>query len=524
MALIGKIAIAMTVNTQKFGQGLKGAAGQLVGFQARIESTGHALQGLFAAAAGIGAAAGLKKMVMTASDLNENMSKTEAIFGTGSKAVVHAADEMAAAFGTSRNQFLDAAGRMGGLFKGAGYTADEAANLSVQFTKLSADASSFYNLPFDQAFTKIRAGLSGESEPLKDLGILMNEDMVKAQAFAMGLAKQGQELSNQAKVQARAAIIARGLADAQGDLAKTADGVANRTRELGGRIENLAGAMGTSLQPIAQTVLGDMSTAVDALGLAWQDNSSAVIAWAQSAIGGIAGTAGSMGILQRSIGFAANAWDVLRLGFYAAQSYITEGIAKLVDGLRWFVRTLAGTMQGFASFLQSSWLPGAALMGDSLSILAKGLADVGKASDTFTKTLSEDLHRLADDQWAGFQKKLAEAWPSESVDKYFAQAQQKTADLRKAMAAAPKAALAAAPAAGGLAKKTEQKHAEAMVAGSREATNAILRSRYGSSPEARPAEATAKNTARTVQVLEQISSYVGARAGGAAKLLFGGNF
>lgn len=498
MALIGKIAIAMAVNTQKFGQGLKTAQGQLVGFQAKVESTGHALQALFAGAAAIGAAEGLRKMVTTASDLNENISKTQAIFGSGSKTVVQAADEMAAAFGVSKNEFLDASSRMGGLLKGAGYSAQEAADLSVQFTKLSADASSFHNLPFDQAFGKLRAGLSGESEPLKDLGILMNEDMVKAQAFAMGLAKQGQELSNQAKVQARAAIIARGLADAQGDLARTADGVANRTRELQGRMENLSGAIGTTLQPIAQSVLGEMSTAVDALSIAWAENSASVIGWAKSAIGSIGGTAGSMGVLQRAIGFVADAWDVLRLGFYAAQSYITGGLAHIVDGLAhlgrgidWIVEKLTGMKAGLGDFL-----------------------------DTF----GEDLHRLSDEQWKGFQKKLAQPWPSESIDGYFAKAQAKTQALRKSIAAVPKTALAAAPAAatGSKSKDSGPRYSEALLAGSREATNAVLRSRYGGGAEARPQEQTAKNTAETVRVLRQIAATSGAnKMPGVPGLLFG---
>lgn len=502
MALIGKIAIAMAVDTKKLGAGLKTAQGMVGSFQAKIEQSGGALKALLAGAAAYKAAEGIKSMVLTASDLNENMSKTQAIFGSGAKTVVAAADEMAAAFGTSKNEFLDAAGRMGGLFKGAGYSADEAAQLSVQFTKLAGDASSFFNLPFSDAFTKIRAGLSGESEPLKDLGILMNEDMVKAQAFAMGLGKAGQELSNQAKIQARAAIIARGLADAQGDLAKTADGVANRTRELSGRMTNLAATMGTSLQPIAQAVLGEMSTAVGALSIAWEENQSAIVAWATQAIGGVGETGKSMGMLQRAIGFIADSWNLMRLGFLAAQSYIVAGLAKLSEAL-------AYTAENIRSLMSGDWIttlaPGLTMLFDLVDDRIKKSIE---NSSVYFKAIGEDLKKLGGQEWEGFEKKLAQKWPSESINEYFDKASKRTKALRDEMARVPRAAVEPAPDA---AKVGKTHFASQMTAGSREAANAVLRSRYGASVESKGPEAqTAKNTAKTNDLLSQIlSSAVG---------------
>jgi len=203
MALIGSIAIAMAVDTRKLKAGLDQGSLMIGKFSGSVSGLGNVLGTVFAGVAVGKAVEGIRKMISGGSGLAENMSKVEAIFGSGSRTVVAAADEMAAAFGTSKNEFLDAAGKLGGLFKGAGFAKEEASGLSVEFIKLASDASSFFNLDFGTAFNKIRSGLAGESEPLKDLGILMNEDGVKAQAMAMGLAKAGQELSSQAKVQAR---------------------------------------------------------------------------------------------------------------------------------------------------------------------------------------------------------------------------------------------------------------------------------------------------------------------------------
>lgn len=500
MALIGKIAIAMGVNTRPLAAGLAKSAGMVTGFQAKIEQTGGALKALFAGAAAYGAAKALKSMVGMASDLNENMSKTHAIFGSGAKTVVAAADEMAAAFGTSKNEFLDASAKMGGLFKGAGFAADEAARLSVNWTKLAADASSFFNLSFGEAFAKIRSGLSGESEPLKDLGILMNEDMVKAQALAMGLGKAGQELSNQAKIQARAAIIAKGLADAQGDLARTADDVANASRGLTGRIENLASAMGTALLPIAQTVLGEISTAVSALTLAWEDNQAQVIAWANQTISGAGESVKTMGMLQRSIGWIADAWDVMRLTFSAVQSYITWGLGQIIGGYSKLVRVIDYVIEKTTGF-------------------KSGYGD-------FLKTYGEDLTRLSEDQWAGFMKQIEKPWPSESINDYFAKAQEKIQAVRKEAVKGGIGISKIPSAAGNAAKAEGPKFASAMAAGSKEAANAVLRSRY-SAGAAGPQQQTAKNTAKTVDLLTQavqgINAMARQRVADATSMLLGGN-
>lgn len=488
MALIGKIAIAMAVDTRKLGAGLKAAQGMVGSFQAKIEQSGSALKALLAGAAAYKAAQGLKSMVTTASDLNENMSKTQAIFGAGAKTVVAAADEMAAAFGTSKNEFLDAAGRMGGLFKGAGFSADEAARLSVEFTRLSADASSFFNLPFQDAFSKIRAGLSGESEPLKDLGILMNEEMVKAQAYAMGLAKVGQELSNQAKVQARAAIISRGLADAQGDLARTADGVANRTRELSGRVENLAGTIGNALQPAAQAALGELSAAVTALSLYWEDNSAAVLAWGETTVGSAAGATTAVGILQRSVGGIGDAWQLAREAGIAAMYGMAQASRALNQVWSYSVKIIGAFFPAF-----------------------KQLADL---ADSYLADAVEKSKRLADDIYEELGKAATEPWKSEAIDEYFDRARAQIAAIRKQAAARPAAAAlmgpvaGAAAAAGGAPSATatgKVEYASMIAAGSREAANAVLRSRYGSGQvEKGPEQQTAKNTAKTNDLLGQI--------------------
>jgi hypothetical protein len=203
---------------------------------------------------GVGAAAGIAYAVKSASDLNETISKTETVFGKATKTVTDGADEMAKKFGIPKQEFLDAAAGIGLIGKAAGQTKADAAKLAVGMAKLATDAASFYNIGLEEALEKIRSGLVGESEPLRALGVLLSEDAVKAEALKLKLVRANQELTEGVKVMARASLITRGLADATGDLEKTQDGLANRLREVVGRVKNLATQLGQYLLPAAQSI------------------------------------------------------------------------------------------------------------------------------------------------------------------------------------------------------------------------------------------------------------------------------
>lgn len=378
MATIGWIKVGLTTDTTGLAQGLKSSGSMLDAFVGKIGVVGAALAGAFAAEK-IGS--GLMSMVSTASDLNENMNKVQAIFGSGSKTVVDASNAMAKAFGTSKNEFLDSAGRMGGLFKGAGMSQQAAASLSVEFTKLAADAASFFNTDFETAFMKIRSGLSGESEPLKDFGVLMTEDAVKAKAYAMGLAKVGTELTTTMKVQARAAIISQGLADAQGDLERTSTGVANASRALWGRIENLAGSIGQAFLPAVEKGLGFANQFLGAIG-----------DWAQSS--GIIETIGDLidSLIVTPIEFVVGL-------FRLAGDALGITAADLAGAFMGLLQLISDTIKGIASVLKMLTYGGqqaaAVASSPAKKIAPKAVTASVMSTKAPTKAASHDLYASA---------------------------------------------------------------------------------------------------------------------------------
>lgn len=192
-----------------------------------------------------------------ASNLNESVNKMGLIFQDQSGTVGKAADDMAARFGVVKTSFIDTASQFGQLLQGmGGQTQAASAKTSAQLTKLAADASSTFNVSFEAASEKIAAALRGQSEPISAFGIDTQEAAVKQEALRMGLIRAGQEMTTQQKVAARTALVIRGLAVAEGDLARTADAPANAFRRFQGTIKNVATSLGNTLLPVVQKGLG----------------------------------------------------------------------------------------------------------------------------------------------------------------------------------------------------------------------------------------------------------------------------
>lgn len=360
--------------------------------------------GRLGAIAAVGVGIGLGKVVMAASNVAEAMNKTRQEFGADADLVVAEATRMSKAFGISKVATLDMAGAFGGMFRGAGMTSKKSAELSAQFAVLAHNTESYYNLAKGEAAQKIMSGLAGEIRPLREIGVLIDDNKVKAQAYAMGLAEAGTEVSQEAKVLARIPLLLAGLGKAQGDRARTATDVANATREVQGRVESLAETIGQTLEPITKRVLGDMGTGLGALQMLWNDNQNQVSAWAGATVSGTGTAVESIGFVQRAIGFIADGWQVVGLGFSAAQSYITAGLGKLVGALGKLDDALVAVID---------FIPGVEVKGSSMF-----------------KTWSEDLKNLSGEQWKGFTDDLAKGPPSEKIDEFFARAKAQVDSLR----------------------------------------------------------------------------------------------
>lgn len=182
-----------------------------------------------------------------ASNLNEAQNKANEVFGASVGIVNRFAASSANAFGISRRAALEYAGTFGQVLEAGGMAREDAAGMSVELVQLAADLASFNNISIDDAMLKIRAGLVGESEPLRTVGVLLSENEVKRKAVAMGIANERGELTEAQKVQARYALILEQTKTAQGDFARTSNEMANTQRRLAAEAENAAASIGGPL-------------------------------------------------------------------------------------------------------------------------------------------------------------------------------------------------------------------------------------------------------------------------------------
>lgn len=222
-----------------------------------FNAVGGAVVGGLALAAG--ATAGfLASSIEPASDLNETISKTTVVFGESSKAILDWGQSSATALGMSQNTALGAASTFGNLFRAMDISEEQSANMSTSIVELAADLASFNNMDPTEVLDKLRAGISGESEPLKTLGVNINQAMIENKAMEMGLWDGVDALTAAEKAQASYALIMEQTTLAQGDFARTSDGLANQQRILTAGFEDLKAKIGTAVLPIANTFMNVM--------------------------------------------------------------------------------------------------------------------------------------------------------------------------------------------------------------------------------------------------------------------------
>lgn len=198
--------------------------------------------------------------VKAASDLGETMSKTNVIFGKTADELQTWAETNANMMGQTQQQALDAAATFATFGKAAGLENNKLLNFSEKLTVLSSDLASFYNTDPQDAIQAIGAALRGESEPIRRYGVLLNDAALKQEALTMGLYSGKGALSSQAKVMASYKLIMNQTKDAQGDFARTSDGLANGQRILEAQLHDATLEIGEALLPAIQEVTGYLNS------------------------------------------------------------------------------------------------------------------------------------------------------------------------------------------------------------------------------------------------------------------------
>lgn len=320
---------------RRFGSGMSGG----------IASLGTKIFApLAAAAATVSIGSFFKDAVAGASDLNESSTKIQAIFGKASGSVQDFAKQGAKALGQTQLQVLDAAASFGTFGKAAGLQGPELAKFSTGLAGLSTDLSSFFNTSPEEAAQAIAAGLRGESEPLRQYGVLLDDATLRQEALKQGLIKTTkQALTPQQKVLAAQAVIYKQTKDAQGDFARTSGGLANQQRILSAQFSDFRTSVGKALLPVVLKVvtgLNNMGPALKRVGQFLAPIKEGFVVFFEALRGGEVTTLGTLG----RIGDAAYS---LRDAFFSVLPKVKALFATVVGVILTNVVPAAKALAGY---------------------------------------------------------------------------------------------------------------------------------------------------------------------------------
>lgn len=347
-ARIGALRVDLGMNTAAFEKGADLATRKLNAFSknldkmgAKMRSVGKSLTlGITAPLAAFGVAS-----FKAAADAEELQDAFNRVFKGNADAMNKWADSAGDIMGRATTTMQQGALDFGVILTKM-FDPEQAAKMSQALAERAVDIGSMFNMSASEAMQKFRSGLSGESEPLKSLGVVINETAVKAKALELGLGGVGRQLTEQEKVAARYAIILEQTGEAQGNAAETAGSAANQVVRAKEAFTELAQAIGKHLLPVITPMVETLRDWVEKFGELSPTTQKMIIGIAALAavIGPIVFVAGAFAT---AIGGIATAVGVL-LPFLAplAAAIYTLGAALLPLAMNPAVMAFAGVITG----------------------------------------------------------------------------------------------------------------------------------------------------------------------------------
>ena len=230
-------------------------------------------KGMLKGIVGAISAAGIAKMILdwgkaavqAASDLAEVQNVVDVTFGDSARQIQTWSEAAGKQYGLTETQAKRYASTIGAMLKSQGTAQKDVVEMSESLAGLAADMASFYNLDFDTAFEKIRAGISGETMPLKQLGINMSVANLEAFALSQGIEKSYSAMSQGEQTMLRYQYLMKATADAQGDFARTSDGMANASRRVTASLETINTKGGALLLQVIEPLTSELADFLEML-------------------------------------------------------------------------------------------------------------------------------------------------------------------------------------------------------------------------------------------------------------------
>jgi len=379
----------LSKRAEEASQKLKNAGGS-------ITSAGQGLSLAFTAPIVAAGSAAVK----LASDTNEALNKVEVAFKDNAQGIKDWSDTTLERFGIAQGTALDMASTYGDMATSMGLDTEQASVMSETLVGLAGDLASFKNIKIDIADTALKSVFTGETESLKQLGIVMTQTNLQEYAYSQGIRKKIQDMSQAEQTQLRYNYVLAMTKNAQGDFERTGAGTANQMRVFSESLKELGATMGQHILPVITPLIqklnelvqkfGDLSPSAQKTILVVAGVAAAIgpviliigqLVTAAGAISGVVGTAAA------AIASAGGVTAALGAAFTTLTGPIGIAVA-VIAGLVLAVKELWQNNESFRTVVKEVW-----------SDIQAIITQAGIAIHTFWNKWGDDLIAIFSNIW-----------------------------------------------------------------------------------------------------------------------------
>ncbi|WP_346879300.1 hypothetical protein [Clostridium sp. UBA7791] len=263
-----ELQVVISANAKQFNNQVAQVQTKVDSMASRVNNSVNGMSGTFdklgKVLASVFAIASIARFTKSCLELGSNLTEVQNVvdvtFGSMNTKVNEFAKNAMRTVGLSETMAKQYMGNFGAMSKSMGFAVDQAEEMAETLTNLSGDVASFYNISQNEAYTKLKSVFTGETESLKELGVVMTQENLNQYALANGYGKTTEAMNQQEKVALRLAYVTQTLSAANGDFARTSGSWANQVRLLSLQYQSLKASIGQGLIAVLTPVINVINT------------------------------------------------------------------------------------------------------------------------------------------------------------------------------------------------------------------------------------------------------------------------
>jgi len=263
-----ELQVVISANAKQFNNQVAQVQTKVDSMASRVNNSVNGMNGTFdklgKMLASVFAIASIARFTKSCLELGSNLTEVQNVvdvtFGNMNTKVNEFAKNAMRTVGLSETMAKQYMGNFGAMSKSMGFAVDQAEEMAETLTNLSGDVASFYNISQNEAYTKLKSVFTGETESLKELGVVMTQENLNQYALANGYGKTTEAMNQQEKVALRLAYVTQTLSAANGDFARTSGSWANQVRLLSLQYQSLKASIGQGLIAVLTPVINVINT------------------------------------------------------------------------------------------------------------------------------------------------------------------------------------------------------------------------------------------------------------------------